>query len=133
VTTEKTVPIRNWRTINQTAEQYEDVYTPPALRALVQRAKPHFNAKGEWVEGNGLASAICQPGGKNGKIMIDEIAFAIWLEQWVGAGETCNQKVVASNRRLAASNEAGCAFSEVRPAVTATPATNASRPPGRRP
>ena len=73
-------PPRRWRTIEQIAENYP--FTPPALRSLIQRSRPHYNHRGEWVEGNGLASAICQPGGNNGKIMVDEIAFGLWLEGW---------------------------------------------------
>lgn len=55
---------------------------------LLQRSKPHYNHRGEWVEGNGLAAAICQPGGKHGKVLVDEIAFGRWLEQWAGSRAT---------------------------------------------
>ena len=47
-------PRRRWRTVAQMAEEYQGSYTEPAFRGLIDRAKPHYNAKGEWVEGNGL-------------------------------------------------------------------------------
>jgi hypothetical protein len=72
---------RRWRTIEQIAQAYP--FTVPAIRALIQRSRPHFNSRGDWVEGNGLADAVSQPGGKNGKVLIDEIGFAKWLERWV--------------------------------------------------
>jgi hypothetical protein len=64
------------------AEQYP--FTAAALQMLIHRRHPHFNARGELVPGNGLAGAISQPGGKGGKILIDELAFAAWLERRVG-------------------------------------------------
>ncbi len=73
---------RRWRTINQVAEQSGAVFTEAAIRALVYRAKPHFDSKGDWVTGNGLASHICQPGGKGGKVLIDENGWDEWLESW---------------------------------------------------
>ena len=74
-------PPRRWLTIEQLVAEFP-AYSAPAVRSLIQRSRPHYNTRGEWVEGNGLAGAICQPGGKNGKIMIDGLAFARWLEQW---------------------------------------------------
>jgi hypothetical protein len=73
---------RRWSTIEQIAEEYGKVFTPAAIRALIQRSRPHYNSRGEWVAGNGLASAICQPGGKHGKVMVDAVGFALWLERW---------------------------------------------------
>ena len=70
---------RCWRTVEQIAADYP--FTPPALRALIQRSRPHFNSRGEWMTGNGLADAITQIGGRHGKVLIDEIAFAAWLER----------------------------------------------------
>jgi hypothetical protein len=75
-------PSRRWLTIKQFAAEHPG-FTEPAIRALYQRIHPHFNSRGEWVEGNGLAGAFCQPGGRNGRILIDEIAFERWLETWV--------------------------------------------------
>jgi len=72
---------RRWLSIDQIAEEFP-AYTPAAIRSLIQRSRPHYNHRGEWVDGNGLAGLICQPGGKNGKIMVDAIAFALWLEGW---------------------------------------------------
>ena len=72
---------RRWRTIDEIAQLYP--FTAPAIRALIQRSRSHFNSRGEWVEGNGLAGAVCQPGGKNGKVLVDEVGFAQWLERWV--------------------------------------------------
>jgi len=73
--------VRRWCTIEQIVQSYP--FTAPSIRALIQRSRPHFNSRGEWVGGNGLADAVCQPGGKNGKVLIDEIGFAQWLERWV--------------------------------------------------
>jgi len=75
-------PARRWRSVEQIAHAHP-AFTVPALRMLIQRSKPHYDSRGEWVEGNGLASAICQPGGKHGRILIDEMGFARWLEHWV--------------------------------------------------
>lgn len=75
-------PRRQWRTIDQIARTSGGVFTRAAVCALVHRAKPHYDSKGNWVEGNGLASEISQPGGKGGKVLIDEIGFARWLERW---------------------------------------------------
>jgi len=100
-TTDLTVPAsggalkpRRWRTVEQIAETYP--FTGPAIRMLIVRSRPHFNSRGEWVEGNGLADAICQPGGKGGKVLIDEIAFALWLERW--AGRTDGEVAQAADR-----------------------------------
>jgi hypothetical protein len=106
VTAEKILPPRSWRTVAQLAKQYEDVFTPAALRALGHRAKPHYNSRGEWVEGNGLASSICQLGGKNGKIMIDGNGFAVWLEQWTGLSEAPIQKNALPEVKPLNSNQA---------------------------
>jgi hypothetical protein len=75
-------PLRRWRTVEQIAQAYP--FTEPAIRMLIQRSRSHYNHRGEWVQGNGLADAICQPGGKHGKVLVDEIAFALWLECWAG-------------------------------------------------
>ena len=74
-------PARRWMSIEQLADAFP-AFTPAAIRALIQRSRPHYNHRGEWVSGNGLACAICQPGGKNGKVLIDATAFAAWLERW---------------------------------------------------
>ena len=62
------------------AEQFDQL-------VLLDQQRPccddHLNSA-VLVEGNGLDSAICQPGGKNGKIMVDAIGFALWLERWTG-------------------------------------------------
>ena len=79
---------RRWLTIEQLSRRHP-AYTPPALRALKRGSRRHFDHRGELVEGNGLAHAFCQPGGKSGKVMVDEIAFVRWLEQWVGEA-ACN-------------------------------------------
>lgn len=83
------VPPRRWRTIPQISDAYP-AFSQPAIRSLIRKSRPHYDHRGEWVEGNGLAHAICQPGGKNGKIMLDEIGFGEWLESWAGAIETTN-------------------------------------------
>ena len=94
---------RRWRTVEQLVEEFE-AYTPPAIRALIQRSKPHFNSRGEWSEGNGLADAICQPGGKHGKVLVDANAFSLWLESWV-----CADRVATSNEHLRREIEARAA------------------------
>jgi hypothetical protein len=76
------LPPRRWLSAEQLAVEFP-AFTTPAIRALIQRSRPHYNHRGEWSGGNGLAGAICQPGGKNGKVMIDATAFALWLESWV--------------------------------------------------
>ena len=73
---------RRWRTLVQIAERSGGAFSIPAVRAMVQRAKPHFDSKGQWVEGNGLAPHISQPGGKGGKTLIDELGWDEWLESW---------------------------------------------------
>lgn len=73
---------RRWVTIEQLSSEFP-AFSRAAIRALIQRSRPHYNSKGEWVDGNGLADAICQPGGKNGKITVDAIRFGAWLEFWV--------------------------------------------------
>ena len=78
---------RRWVTIEQLSIEFP-AYSKAAIRAMIQRSRPHYNHRGEWVEGNGLANAICQPGGKNGKITVDAIRFGAWLERWVILAET---------------------------------------------
>jgi hypothetical protein len=86
---------RRWMSIEQLAGAFP-AYTQPAIRSLIQRSRPHYNHRGEWVQGNGLASAICQPGGKNGRVLIDASAFADWLESWAGrSADTEANEVVA--------------------------------------
>ena len=80
------VPPRRWRTIPQITEAFP-AFSQSAIRSLVRKSRSHCDHRGEWVEGNGLAHAICQPGGKNGKIMIDAIGFGLWLESWAGSTE----------------------------------------------
>lgn len=87
----KVTPPRRWLSVEQLAREFP-VFTAPAIRALAHRARPHFDPRGEWVKGNGLASAICQPGGKNGKVMIDAIGFALWLESWVDNAIDANRR-----------------------------------------
>ena len=96
-TAQTTQPLRLWLSIEQLAKAFP-AYTLLAIRSLIQRSRPHYNHRGEWVEGNGLASAICQPGGKNGKLMIDAVAFAVWLESWTGlsADTKTNEPVTCS-------------------------------------
>lgn len=79
----ESLPARRWRTVEQLAVAHP-AFTVPAIRALIQRSRPHFNSHGEWVGGNGLAGAICQLGGKHGRVLIDELAFAAWMERWTG-------------------------------------------------
>lgn len=79
-----TSPRRSWRTVEQIAASYPGVFTPSAIRALIYRAKPHYDARGQWVEGNGLAEHVCRLGGKGGKVLIDEAGFAAWLDGWTG-------------------------------------------------
>ncbi len=94
--TQQPVPLeRRWCTIKQFVSRHPE-YTGPAIRALWQKTRQHFNHRGEWVAGNGLADAFCQPGGKHGKLMIDEIAFARWLEGWAG------QRVVSETKKVPA-------------------------------
>jgi hypothetical protein len=71
-----------WLSVAQLGERYP-AFTEPAIRSLIRRSRPHYNHRGEWVEGNGLAPHIRQLGGKNGKVLVDEIGFARWLEDWV--------------------------------------------------
>jgi hypothetical protein len=73
---------RRWLSVEQLTLEFP-AFTRPAIRALIQRSRPHYNHRGEWTAGNGLAGVICQPGGKNGKVMIDADGFARWLESWV--------------------------------------------------
>lgn len=73
-------PPRRWRTVEQVAQTYP--FTEAAIRMLIQRSRPHYNHRGELIDGNGLAGAICQPGGRHGKVLIDEITFGLWLERW---------------------------------------------------
>jgi hypothetical protein len=75
-------PQRRWRTVEQIPQAFP--FTEAAIRMLIQRSRPYYNHRGDIMPGNGLADAICQPGGKHGKVLIDEIAFALWLEQWAG-------------------------------------------------
>lgn len=75
---------RSWRTVEQIAALYPGVFTPSAIRALIYRAKPHYDARGQRVDGNGLAPHISRVGGKGGKVLIDETGFAVWLESWTG-------------------------------------------------
>jgi hypothetical protein len=84
IASDERIPQRRWLTIPQITEAFP-AFSRPAIRSLIQRSRPHYDHRGEWVEGNGLASAICQLGGKNGKIMIDALAFARWLESWASA------------------------------------------------
>jgi hypothetical protein len=86
---ERAVLPRRWRTIPQISDTFP-AFSQPAIRSLIRKSRPHYDHRGEWVEGNGLAHAICQPGGKNGKIMMDEIGFGLWLERWVVPTETIN-------------------------------------------
>jgi hypothetical protein len=88
-------PPRRWLTVEQIAQECP-AFTAPAIRALIQRSRPHYNHRGERVEGNGLAAAICQPGGKNGKVMIDAVGFAQWLERWVSDATPANDFVQAA-------------------------------------
>ena len=76
-------PRRRWLTIDQLAKEFP-AFTKPAIRSLIQRSRRHYDHRGVLVEGNGLDSTICQPGGKNGKILVDAIGFALWLERWAG-------------------------------------------------
>jgi hypothetical protein len=85
---EATQTVRRWITVEQLAQEFR-AFTPPAIRALIQRSRPHYDHRGEWVAGNGLANAICQLGGKNGKIMIDAIGFGAWLESWTKISAAC--------------------------------------------
>jgi hypothetical protein len=71
---------RRWRTVRQIAECWADIFTEPAIRALIHRAEPHYDARGELVPGNGLAACIARIGGKGGRVLIDEDGFAAWLE-----------------------------------------------------
>jgi hypothetical protein len=88
---------RRWVTVDQLAHEFS-AFTPAAIRALIQRSRPHYDHRGEWVEGNGLASMICQPGGKHGKVMLDAIGFARWLENWVSgtAPSTADERATSS-------------------------------------
>lgn len=81
VSQDKTVPTaqRRWLTVAQIAQVYP-AFTPPAIRSLIRRSRPHLNHRGEWVPGNGLAPHIRQLGGKNGKLIVDEFGFGFWLE-----------------------------------------------------
>src|SRR4051794_39095378 len=72
--------LRRWRTVRQIAERLDGAFTEAAIRALIYRAEPHHNARGETVPGNGLASCIARPGGKGSRVLIDEVAFDAWLE-----------------------------------------------------
>ncbi|WP_158744351.1 hypothetical protein [Acidisphaera sp. L21] len=73
---------RDWQGINSIAEQSGGAFTPAAVRAYANRAKPHYDSDGSWVAGNGLAPHICQPGGKGGKLLIDKHGWNEWLEGW---------------------------------------------------
>ena len=95
VTPSDTAPSRDWRTIHQLSDKFP-AYSPAAIRTLIQRSRPHYNHRGELVEGNGLAGAISQPGGKNGKIMVDAIAFAAWLEQWTHAPDATQWQYITA-------------------------------------
>jgi hypothetical protein len=70
---------RRWLTVAQIAQVYP-AFTPPAIRSLIRRSRPHYDHRGEWVRGNGLAPHIRQLGGKNGKVIVDEFGFGFWLE-----------------------------------------------------
>lgn len=72
---------RRWMTLKQFAADFPG-FSEAAMRKLHRDARPHFNSRGQWVEGNGLANAFCQPGGKHGKLLIDALAFQAWLEAW---------------------------------------------------
>jgi hypothetical protein len=79
---------RHWRTVRQIAEGWRGVFTEPALRALIYRAEPHYDARGELVPGNGLATCITRLGGKGGRVLIDQDCFAEWLEAGLLSGGT---------------------------------------------
>ena len=78
--TERMLPLRRWRSVRQIAERLEGAFTEAAIRALIYRAEPHLDSRGEPVPGNGLAACIARPGGKGSRVLIDEIAFDAWLE-----------------------------------------------------
>jgi hypothetical protein len=80
---ERAVRPRRWLTIEQAAKEFP-AFTSAAIRALIYRSRPHYNSRGEMVDGNGLVGAITQPGGKNSRVLIDAVGFASWLESWVG-------------------------------------------------
>jgi hypothetical protein len=95
MTTHSAIQQRRWHTIKQLVAQHPE-FTEAAIRSLIQRSRPHYNHRGECVQGNGLASAVCQPGGKNGKVLIDASAFADWLESWAGQStDTVAEEAVA--------------------------------------
>jgi hypothetical protein len=75
--------------VKEAAREYP--FSEAALRALFQRSRPHYDHKGELVAGNGLAGAFCQPRGKNGRVIIDTLAFDRWLLRWTGA-EDCGAR-----------------------------------------
>jgi hypothetical protein len=78
---------RRWRTIRSLAQRSEGAFSEAAIRAVIYRSKPHYDSRGEWVAGNGLAPHISQPGGKGGKVLIDERGWDAWLESWSGTGK----------------------------------------------
>jgi hypothetical protein len=71
---------RRWRTVQQIAQTWPEIFTEPSIRALIYRAEPHYDARGQRVRGNGLAACITRLGGKGGRVLIDEDGFAGWLE-----------------------------------------------------
>ncbi|MFC3123515.1 hypothetical protein ACFOD4_00460 [Pseudoroseomonas globiformis] len=98
---------RCWRTIRFMAARSEGAFSEAAIRAVIYRAKPHYNSKGEWVEGNGLAPHICQPGGKGGKILIDEHGWDAWLERWIGNPPDAPSSGRANRKRALAPTVSG--------------------------
>ncbi len=59
---------------------YCETFSEPSLRAYIQRAEPHLNSRGEYVDGNGLAGAIRRIGGRYGKIIADPVLFGQWVQ-----------------------------------------------------
>ena len=78
-----TAPTADWVDI-QTLADRRPAFTPRRIRHLIDGAKPHYNAKGEMLPGNGLASAIAKVGarqdGKFGVVLIDLNAFDQWVD-----------------------------------------------------
>ncbi len=59
-------------------DRYREVFSESILRSLIAGGRPHLNARGQIVSGNGIleSGAIFRP---NRRILIDVEAFDLWL------------------------------------------------------
>jgi hypothetical protein len=103
---------RRWRTVRQIAQAWPGVFTEPALRGLIHRADPHYDARGELVPGNGLAVSITRLGGKGGRVLIDECGFAAWLEAGLISAPAPNTDTEPTPRALRRAAQRGSEASQ---------------------